>query len=381
MTMEQKIKELLNRYQSGQCTEEEKAWVETWYNNFAEDAAHNLSDKLVQQDLEEIYNGLSFHQTQKSTNHWMQIAASVFLLFALSIGVYIYLKPLNHQALAILRKVKKHDSSIISKSYLTLANGTTISLDHAAIGKIAEQGGMKITKIKEGLIAYTSIPYRKKESGNNMVKTTMGGQYQIILPDGTRVWLNAVTSLKFPTAFSGKKREVELEGEGYFEVSKSKTQLFKVLTKHQIVEVLGTHFNINSYPDESLTKTTLLEGKVKVIQLKTQTSVLLKPGEQSLLEDNANIKTAPVDISNVIAWQRGLFQFQNSDIESVMRQLSRWYDVDIEFEGKVSNTKLWGEFHRNESLVKTLEILDYFNFKYKILNESARKKIIIKTNN
>lgn len=210
-----------------------------------------------------------------------------------------------------------------------------------------------------------------------MVSTSKGGQYQVILPDGTSVWLNALSTLKFPSTFSGKTREVELKGEGYFEVAKNKAIPFKVFTPLQEVEVLGTHFNINSYGDEPTTETTLLEGSVSVIQLKSKKSALLKPGQQSSVSEIGRIKIENIKAENVIAWKNGMFKFENSDISNVTRQFSRWYDLDFEFKGPIPDIKLWGEVHRNTDFVKALEVLSYFDLKYSIVKIGDRKKIII----
>jgi transmembrane sensor len=382
--MDEKIKVLLNKYELGKCSEEENAWIETWYNNLIQDTKTDLSNHVIEEDLYAVYKTLPTSNEAYPIKHWLQIAASVIFILSLSIGAYVYLNTKPYQKLQTLAKINKaQDNLSKNKNYLILANGDSISLDQVAVGIISVQNGVKITKIKEGLIAYTSYPTRKNKNISaitNKISTGKGGQYQVILADGTNVWLNAASSLEFPTSFISKNRKVELTGEGYFEVSKNKSQPFKVLTKLQLIEVLGTHFNINCYDDEPATKTTLLEGSVLVRQLKTKNSILLKPGEQSILEDYKKIKIAKVKPNHTIAWKNGLFQFQDSDIQNVMRQLSRWYDVDIDFDGKVPDTKLWGEVHRNVSIEKALEILSYFDLKYKILNNGHRKKITIKSN-
>lgn len=379
----EKIKVLLNRYQSGQCSEVEKALIESWYNNILKDSKSVLSEDIIKRDLKRVYKELPNPYKVKSVDYLPRIAASILFVISLSVGFYLFQNKNSATQISLIVKENEGVPSL-NNTFLTLTNGVKISLDNAVIGEIVEQGGIKITKVKEGLIAYTRISNKKndiKTSEINIVTIPKGKQYQIILSDGTKVWLNAASSLKFPASFSHGMRKVELKGEGYFEVAKNKAMPFKVLTDHQEVNVLGTHFNINSYNDEPATKTTLLEGSVKILDLNSRNTKLLKPGEQSSVKVNESIKIDRVNAENAIAWKSGVFQFQNSDIRNVMRQLSRWYDLDVEFEGVMPDTKLWGEVHRNVSVIKALEFLSYFDLKYKIINKGATKKIIIKTNN
>src|SRR5690606_21711377 len=233
----------------------------------------------------------------------------------------------------------------------------------------------------------TSPPSQETEESSlityNEIKTPKGGQYEIVLPDGTKVWLNAASSLKYPVVFKGNERKVELTGEAYFEVTsinKNGLVPFIVQTSLQQIKVLGTAFNINAYADEQSTKTTLLHGSVKIIpqsnSLRTDDSVLLKPGQESKVSKD-KISVAEVNTAEAVAWKNGMFYFQDSDIRSVMRQLSRWYNVEVEFEGKLPNIKLWGEIHRDVNASKALKILEYFNLKYRIENKNDVKKIII----
>nr|WP_068892774.1 FecR family protein [Pedobacter panaciterrae] len=382
--MEKKeIEELLNRYQTGQCTEEELAWIETVYNKIQKNTNIGLTDDIIKKDLYDIYKTLPQPQKSKTIYLWQRVAASAILVLSVSVGIYFYTKKPDSANNLVQTSAKGNQNNFapgINKTFLTLANGSKIYLEAAPIGKITDQEGMRITKIKEGIISYTPIPNHNNPANTksiNIITTSKGGQYQVILPDGSHVWLNALSSLKFLTSFTEKKRGVELKGEGYFEIAKNKSRPFKVLTQYQEVEVLGTHFNINSYEDEPTTATTLLEGSVRISQLKSRKSALLKPGQQSNLKDYGIIQVDDVKTDNVIAWKNGLFQFQNSDIKNVIRQLARWYDIDFEFKGPIPNIKLWGEIHRNTDALKALEILSYFDLKYTIVNAQNRKKIII----
>lgn len=375
-----KIKELLSRYSKGQCSAIEKAWVEALYDQLIANSSDDLTNNIVQDDLKDIYQQLADMQKPQRAIPWMRLtAAAVFLVF-ISIGLYFYLQTSTSNPHSSLNQHIQASAAEFApggnKATLTLSDGSTIALDDAAEGKIKERDGIEITKNKDGLISY-KVSANTKDSESNTLTTPKGGQYQLILADGTKIWLNAASSITYPTSFNEKERRVTLKGEGYFEIAKNEQLPFKVITEGQEVEVLGTHFNINSYEDESDTKTTLLEGSVKVSDLQTKQSILLKPGEQATLRKNGKINVGQVNAENAIAWKSGFFQFQNSDVQQAMRQLSRWYDVDIEFEDQAPNVKLWGEIHRNATAIEALEILSYFDLKYKVVNEGKTKKIII----
>jgi len=205
------------------------------------------------------------------------------------------------------------------------------------------------------------------------------------LPDGSKVWLNAESTLKYPTAFSKKERRVELYGEGYFEVTANKEAPFIVKTNRQEVTVLGTQFNVNSYKENPVVKTTLLEGSIQINSLQKREqdkafSKMLKPGEEAVLNAANDLRINTVDVSNSIAWKNGLFRFENTNIKEVMEEFSRWYNVEVEFEGAVPDIKLWGRVYRNVSATEALGILEYFNLKFRIVKEPGNgsdKKVII----
>jgi len=394
----QQIKEILQRYHTGECSEEERAWIETWYNTHST-PVDDLSDEELELDLSEVYKGIP--QKHKVIPLWSRVAAAMVLFGLLYVGLHAYLANLPERSVARETKTAPVSDDIApggNKATLTLADGSTISLNEAEAGEIAQQEGLVITKTDDGQIIYDlSHSSAKSEQLSvvtyNKIATPRGGQYRIILPDGTKVWLNAASSLTYPTTFTGNERKVELTGEAYFEVASKKEyqnqQLenkyvpFFVSTSFQLVKVMGTHFNINAYEDEPFTRTTLLEGSVKVIPhsnaglSKETNSLVLNPGEQSLLRADHMLRVKKINTANAVAWKSGLFQFQNSDIESVMRQFSRWYDVEVEFEGDVPDLKLWGEVYRNVNASQALEILEYFNLKYRIEQTNGVKKIII----
>jgi transmembrane sensor len=242
-----------------------------------------------------------------------------------------------------------------NKAILTLADGSAIVLDKAANGSISTQGNATISKKTDGQLVYdnTTGGSGHSELIYNTVSTPKGGQYQVLLSDGTKVWLNAVSSLHFPATFPGKERTVELTGEGYFEVAKDASKPFIVKTNELSIEVLGTHFNTNAYNDEADIKVTLLEGSVKVSVVSGQLSVL-KPGQQAVFthsarspSDNSQLTTHPTAVEEAIAWKEGFFQFSGADLPLIMRQISRWYDVEIIYEGKSKEHDFVGKIDRN----------------------------------
>ncbi len=252
-----------------------------------------------------------------------------------------------------------------NKAILTLGDGSKIILDDAKNGILANQGGNSILKAAEGEVIYSFLSEVKDPQTEdlnapviyNTIETPKGGKFQIKLPDGSKVWLNAASSLRFPTVFNGSKRQVELKGEAYFEVSPDKSKIFEVNTRNQVVQVLGTHFNINAYLDEPTVNTTLLEGSVRVSDLRTNISQLLKPGEQSQLSEQIEVINLK-NTNEAVAWKEGYFQFDEADIKTVMRQIERWYDVSVVYEGDLPNYRFGGEIERNLSLLQVLKVLE-----------------------
>jgi transmembrane sensor len=244
-----------------------------------------------------------------------------------------------------------------NKAVLTLANGSTIVLDSAHNGVLAKQGNSIINKTGDGKLVYRASATADNEVPQiNTVTTPRGGQYHIVLPDGSDVWLNAASSISYPTIFNGKTRRVEITGEAYFEVTKNAAMPFIVKSPRAEVDVLGTHFNIMAYADEDVMKTTLLEGAVKIIA--NGSSGILKPGQQAVL-NNKDELSINNDADDEIAWKNGLFQFRGADIRSIMRQAARWYNVDVVFEGKVPVKQYTGRISRNVKASALLNMLKY----------------------
>jgi len=312
-------------------------------------------------------------------------AAAIVLIF-ISTGVYLYFnqtgKKLAEKTSA--QNFKNDVSPGTNKAVLTLADGTQVLLDSTKNGAITLQGTTKIIKSNSGQIIYKSeLPDLKSEIQYNTVTTPKGGQYQVILPDGTKAWLNAASSLKFPIAFTGKERNVELTGEGYFEVAKNASMPFNVSVGQMKVQVLGTHFNINAYIDETSIKTTLLEGSVKVLATgNLQLATVLKPGQQAQLQTkNYELRTInDVDLNEVMAWKDGFFEFENMELPAIMRQIERWYNVEVEYKRGTIKERFGGRISRNLNISNVLHLLEGNGIHFKIetnVAEGLGGKIIV----
>lgn len=369
---------LLKRYHDGNVTAHEKAVVEQWYlNNHAvnEMADHVDLESAQQKSLKALMNQISPSKTLKLG---YKIAAAASIILALGTGIYFFkINPRKPSVLSSFQGANsKNDISPgTNGATLTLADGRKIKLSAADNGRLANEAGISITKTADGQLIYrvepSSTPQKTMVGGNeaaysfNTLSTSNGERYQVVLPDQTKVWLNASSSIKYPYSFAGSKdRHVTLIGEAYFEVAKMKTP-FLVSTKNQTIEVLGTHFNINSYENEPTTKTTLLEGSVRVSLplaprggISSTTTALLKPGQQSI-KANDNIKVVYADTEQETAWKNGQFYFKNEPLQAVMRQISRWYNVEVVYHKEVSDQVILGGWiSRSKKLSAVLNLIE-----------------------
>ncbi|SDS92134.1 FecR family protein [Mucilaginibacter mallensis] len=309
------------------------------------------------------------HLPKKTSNvfHlWIRrVAVAACFIGVMTTGI-LYLIKRNTVNIAANHSKSKTFSNDINaggeKATLTLANGAKVILDDVKNGTLSKQGNTKVIKTS-GKLAYRANNNGLIASVYNTLSTPRGGHYQVVLPDGSKVWLNAASSIRFPTAFTGKERKVEITGEAYFEVAKNKNSPFVVKINNSEVRVFGTHFNVMAYNDEALVKTTLLEGSVQFSN--GSSSCMLKPGEQSELNKSGQVKVvANVDVDNAIAWKNNLFYFEDADIDDVMRQLSRWYDVDVVYNKKVDE-RFFAEIPTTSKLsevLKALELTGKVNF-------------------
>lgn len=298
---------------------------------------------------------------------WMAVAAVVVLAVA---GVWMLTKRSPAPPASIARKDVGPGGN---KATLTLANGTTIVLDTVQRGAITSQGNSRVLKMDDGRLAYEPVTKKTESPVYNTLTTPRGGQYQLTLPDGSRVWLNAASSITYPTAFTNTDRTVKITGEAYIEVVHSKDRPFRVQAGDQLVEDIGTAFNVNAYSDEPAIKTTLVAGKVKV---SSGTAMrVLSPGQQVQSKGSMLEMVAGVDVDQVLAWKNGAFSFRNADLPTVMRQLARWYDIEVEYTGAVPAGTFDGEIGRGLTLSQVLQGLAQARINYTIVNSH---KIVIR---
>ncbi|MFT3705669.1 MAG: DUF4974 domain-containing protein [Agriterribacter sp.] len=352
--------ELIDIIRSG----EEKIFVEELLQqHMHEEAANELLYKTA---TGRVFQRLDLHKednpvVQISPKPWWlysKIAVAVALIIGSCIAVY-FLSSSKEKIIAPPVAVQDIAPGG-NKATLVLADGKQVVLNDVSVGSITEEDGVIIKKPADGQLAYYDEGNSlKQQKGFNTVKTPKGGQYQVILPDGSKVWLNAASSITYPAAFNAEERRVTLTGEGYFEVAhltkNGKRVPFVVETGKQKVEVLGTRFNVKAYDDEKTITTTLVEGKVKVTT--ENETVILRPNQELNLRDEG-ITTHKVDIEPAIDWKNGDFLFADEDIKSVMRKIARWYNVDVVYESNIPDQNLSGQISRNRNLSEVLRMLE-----------------------
>lgn len=391
------FKQLLDDYRNGNMNAEQRAAFEQLLHSMEAEQPH-LHNSLAQvepvaaeETQEYLYERIKEkYIKEKPTgrvhfllNPWLRYAAAIVL----TAGIIAYLwktEAKKETTVAVTSKQLRTDVEPgRDGAILTLANGRQLVLDSLGNGIIATQNGAKVV-LSNGALSYD----QNGETTNNKIYNTMhtprGRQFQLVLPDGTKVWLNAASSIKYPTQFTGEERRVEIKGEAYFEVVKNAQMPFIVtVPQGSEVKVLGTHFNINAYDDEPAIKTTLLEGAVKVIlpaNVKRQAAkdaeyaAVLKPGEQAAIAAYSPFTTHPSpltidhspNLEQVMAWKNGLFNFNGYNIKAVMREIGRWYDLDIVYEAEPEPEEVMGELQRNLTLSQVMKILQKINVKYRI---------------
>ena len=401
MEFEDRIPKLITRYLRGDLTASQQRELLDWVNEADANRLYfiqatdekRMTEKFRHFNQEDITQRMdktleSIDHGNKSTGKAIMrkmkkytIAAS-FVLIAGSI-IYYAASVFNKKDIAKTPTTIKTNTNDVQpgteKAVLILADGSKVILDNTTNGTIAQQGNTVVLK-EDGLLAYnTDKTKSQSEIIYNTLKTERGGEYRsLVLSDGTKIWLNSVSSIHYPTAFIGKERIVDITGEVYFEVAKNRTMPFKVNVNGMQVEVLGTHFNINSYGDEEGIKTTLMEGAVKIVAARKVS--FLKPGQQAILrsaqDDKGEIKiVSDVDVNETVAWKNGLFIFDGSDIKTIMRQASRWYDIDVVFQDQIPGHFVVTGVPRTlpiSKLLKALEMMGGVHF------EIEGKKILVK---
>lgn len=386
--------QLLQLINKPEWTEEEREWLLVFlqtdeadslrailYESFQQQLATPLTEEehaLAEAMLQNIHARLGFinprQQAPRISRRLVIYVAAVAAVLIFVIGFSLMYRHQDSIPQATSANVSKADVAPGgNNALLTLSDGSTVILEKSANGLISVQGGTQVSKTASGKLLYqTDQKTKAAVVGMNQLTTPRGGQYYLVLPDGTEVWLNAASKLIYPTSFIGKERIVELTGEAYFHVKTDKSHPFKVKTQQQETTVFGTQFNISAYADEPKQVVTLAEGKVHVQKLfGEQAAVNLTPGYQAII--NHTILTKAANMEEALAWKDGFFLFEEAELSSIMRQLSRWYDVDVVFENKDVKDKFTGKIPRNISLKNVLKVLTYSDVVFRI----EGKKIIV----
>lgn len=367
-------KELVRKYQAGNCTEDEKALLHAWYRSLAYRENNVPEEGDIEEALKEVSASLPLDRERKLPLG--QIAAAVLVLFLFSAGVY-FLREQQPDSQFSGNIYKNDVAPGGNKAVLELADGSVIDLNNAGIGRISHKGSVQITKTRADQVIWQSGRQEGKDAlatRYNTIRTPRGGQYQVVLPDGSGAWLNAASSIRFPAMFNGTERKVEITGEVYFEVARKYRSSdsgqvmipFIVVVNNQQIEAIGTHFNVNAYPDEGPVRTTLLEGSVKVSLPAASKFRLLKPGQQAQATLAKSLVISDVDLEKAVAWKNGQFHYEMDGIEAIMRQVERWYDVEVVYEGSIPEKKFVGTISRNIPLSKFLDILSYTGVNFRI---------------
>ncbi|EHQ25933.1 FecR family protein [Mucilaginibacter paludis] len=383
--MEQKYApgELIKKYNEGTCSEEEKAIVESWHLNDLAESTFVPSEESIRSLNTKMRQTIIAHSQSAPIVRklWPRIAAAASILLFLSVGAYLYFNKAETKQQTAQNQIQDITPGT-NKATITLANGKQIVLTDAKTGLLANQGSAAINKTADGQVIYNaskaSPTGRDLEGATyNTMSTPRGGQHGLILSDGTKVWLDAASSITFPVAFTGKDRSVKITGQVYFEVVHNAAQPFRVTVKGQTIEDLGTHFNISAYDDEPAVITTLIEGSVQVAT--GEQVALLQPGEEALVGNGTHkIAVHQANVQQAIAWKDGLFRFNQTELKTIMRQISRWYDLDVIYEGNVVNDAFDGQIPRDVKLSQLLKILASNQIHFQVENRGNSKTLVIK---
>ena len=363
---------LYEKYLSGNCTSKEREAIENYQDSIDLDRHHWIKDQMGEQELvketihSELLNSIARQKRRQMIRTWYAAAAVILLI--LSSGLYF--NNLKKKTIVIAKTESPRFKNDVlpgdNRAVLTLDDGSQINLDDAQNGVLASEDNTDIRKTGSGQLEYSAGDKLIQTVKYNTLSTPMGGQYQLSLPDGSKVWLNSGSSIRFPTAFIGKERVIELKGEAYFDIKENKKMPFIVRTNNSMdIKVLGTQFNVMAYDDEKSINTTLVEGSVQI--LKESGTAFLEPGQAAILnKGTGKIKVAEADIDEAVAWKNGYFIFSNENIESIMRKVSRWYNIEVDYQGNLSNKDFVGTISRDKNiseLLKMLELTGAIHFK------------------
>lgn len=391
------FKELLLRYARGNISDQEKEALFASLNEQAnedlwKDRIRELSftgkagDELHTVDWEPVIRSILSSAPAEAPvagrrirllKQWRNVAAAAAIILLAGAAYYIYSgapeKPVAQTAAA---EPVKDIAPGKDGAILTLSDGSAIVLDNLESGLVSTQGNAQLI-ISNGQLAYKQTGTASDEILYNTITTPRGRQYRLQLPDGTEVWLNAASSIRYPTAFAGGERKVSISGEAYFEVAKRPDMPFKVIAGGSSeIEALGTHFNVNAYTDETSLNTTLLEGLIKVSAVNDK-PVLVKPGQQAQIGPHTGkvriVEGANTD--NIMAWKNGAFSFEDASLKDVLRQIARWYDVEIDYRGNISDKIIRGKMGRDLSLLQMIAVLK--GLRVNLMLEGDRKLIVL----
>ncbi len=369
---------LINKYLEGTATPEEAKQVNQWYTSFNDaevevpadsaDLKDQIDARLKMRLKAVTENPREIELYPRRRHMLLRVAAAAAIVCIISTGIYFLIQTSGDQRLVKKsRPVKEDARQFENKVTLTLQDGKRIALADAPVGRISSQNGFAVSKTAEGDLTYTltNAPEQQETSlASNTIATPSGTRVRLTLPDGSMISINASSSFQFPVAFSGSEFNTNLDGEAYFEVTPNKARKFKVRSAMQIVEVLGTMFNISAYRNEPVINTTLLEGSIRITDLNSNNSQLLKPGQKSAFSKTLQI--SEVEPEGAIAWTEGYFQFDNADIKTVMRELERWYGIKVRYEGKLPSQKFEGAIDKKLQLQQVLGILQKSQVHFKI---------------
>lgn len=401
---------LIDKFRRGEAAPEEINEIDRWYESvtgkgttgytdgMSDAEKTQVRDRLLQRVNQRIYHEAEPQPRRILRQGYVFLAAAV-LAGVLAIGIRSYLPRQDVPSAAVSMPVDVEPGG--NRAVLTLADGRKISLTDARKGELAVQSGFRVTKAADGQLEYEILDDDRGAEANgegtsgggtggsgtvagnstvvryNLIETPNGGQYRVILPDGSKVWLNAASSLRYPVSFSAAKdRHVQLTGEAYFEVAKNENKPFLVTSGEQTVKVLGTHFNVNAYADEPSVKTTLLEGRVEVSLPGNVPPVTLAPGEEAVQQD-AGFIVREADIAGAVAWKDGVFMFNSTNLRTLMRQLARWYDVEVRYEGDIAYQRFFGSIERSYALSEVLEVLKLGNVNFRLERPTRGKTRLV----
>ncbi len=381
MSEEQKIKEILKRYLQGECTDAEREALDKWYGSFDNDAHAPLPHTELRSDLRQVGNRLGVNRASRLRRLAVYGATAAVVALAVGLVVRLAIAPRTEPPHAPALVLDAKDILPAGdRATLTLSDGRVITLDERGPDAMSAEFETYVVGHVGGSIQYRPLEQTgmaMSEAKRHTLRTPKGRQFTLTLPDGSVVMLNAMSSLTYDVSRFSGERTVHLAGEAYFDVVAGANRPFRVVSDGQTVTVLGTKFNVNCYPGEPGIRTTLIEGVVDVVTPEQSQAVRLAPGEQAFVVGSTNPVVTKTGTANPLAWTKGLFHFNGNAIDEVMRELGRWYDVDIEFKGAKPATKLWGEVNRNTTADIPLRLLAFFDFNHEVTQVAGKTQITI----